>query len=118
MTTTSNVYEIFNDFLAFRDPTQIMGLATNLELFASASLSDGKVYIGENAPEAFREAMRRHADAKKSSVKLGAIKSKVGNDITAIFISEIKGKKDSKSSAFTISMRSEQLIGFMEFPSA
>ncbi len=116
--TTSNVYEIFNDFLAFRDPTQIMGLATHLELFASASLSDGKVYIGENAPEAFRETMRRHANAKKSSIKLGSITAKVGNDVTAIFISEVKGKKDSQSSAFTISMRGDDLVGFMEFPSA
>jgi len=95
-----------------------MGLATHLELFASASLSDGKVYIGENAPEAFRETMRRHANAKKSSIKLGSITAKVGNDVTAIFISEVKGKKDSQSSAFTISMRGDDLVGFMEFPSA
>ena len=118
MTTTSNVYEIFNDFLAFRDPTQIMDLATHLELFASATLSDGKVYIGEHAPGSFREAMARHAKAKKSAIKLGEIKSKVGNDITAIFISEFKGTKHSHLSAFTISMRGDQLVGFMEFPSA
>jgi len=116
--TTSNVYEIFNDFLAFKDPTQILDLATHLEVFASPTLSDGKVYTGEAAPEAFREAVRRHAETKKSSIKLGKISSRVGDDSSAIFVSEVKGKRSSKSSAFTISLRGSDMIGFMEMASA
>lgn len=115
--TTSNVYEIFNDFLAFKDPTQILDLATHLEVFSSPSLSDGKVYTGDKAPEAFREAVRRHVDAKKSSLKLGKT-SRVGDDQSAIFISEVKGKKNSKSSAISISLRGSEMIGFVEAASA
>ena len=115
--TTSSIFEIFNDFLVFKDPAQILSVATHLELFASTTFSDGKVHIGEKAPEAFREAMNRHADAKESSVKFGSILSKIGNDITAIFITEIEGKRNSRSSAFAISLRGKELVGFVEFPS-
>jgi len=118
VTTTSNVYEIFNDFLAFKDPTQIMNLATHLEVFASPTLSDGKVYIGDKAPQAFREAIQRHVDSKKSTVKLGKIAARVGNDDSAIFVSEVKGKGKGKSSAISISLRGADMIGFMEIASA
>ncbi|WP_427454399.1 hypothetical protein [Litorimonas sp. WD9-15] len=118
MMTTSNVYEIFNDFLAFKDPTQVLDLATHLEVFGSATLSDGKVYTGEAAPEAFREAIRRHAETKKSSVKLGKISSRVGDDTAAIFVTEVKGKRTSQSSAFSITLRGSDMIGFVETVSA
>lgn len=115
--TTSNVYEIFNDFLAFKDPTQILNLATHLEVFSSPALSDGKIYTGGSAPEAFREAINRHKDAKKSTFKLGKTE-RIGDDTSAIFVSEVKGKKASKSSAFSIALRGKDLIAFIEVPSA
>jgi len=118
VTTTSNVYEIFNDFLAFKDPTQIMNLATHLEVFCSPTLSDGKIHTGDKAPAALREAIQRHVDSKKSTVKLGKITARVGTDASAIFVSEVKGKGKAKTSAITISLRGEDMIGFMETVSA
>lgn len=115
--TTSNAYEILNDFLAFKDPTQILNLATHLEIFSSPTFGDGKVYTGEQAPEAFREAIKRHKDAKKSTIKLGKTE-RIGNDSAAIFVSEVKGKRSAQMSTFTIILRGDEMIGFMETPSS
>lgn len=115
--TTSAIYEILNDFLAFKDPTQILNLATHLEVFSSPTFGDGKIYTGQHAPEAFREAIKRHADAKKSTIKLGKT-DRVGNDSAAVFVSEVKGKRGTQSSSLTIILRGPDMIGFLEMPSA
>ena len=111
--TTSSIFEIYNDFLAFKDPTQMLSLATHLEVFSSPSLSDGKVYTGSDAPEAFRDAIRRHAKAKKSTIKIGKTE-RVGDDTASIFVSEISNKRDSKACAISINLRGDSLIAFVE----
>ena len=58
-------FEIFNHFLATREVEQMLALTDCVEVFGSASLGDGRTYVGSQAPMKMREAIQLAASANK-----------------------------------------------------
>jgi len=116
--STASAYEVFNDFLMFRDPTHIIQLGTHLEVFSSSSLSDGKIYLGEEAPGAFRDAITNYSKSLLSSLKHDEILTVLDRDDSAIYVTKVKGKLRANVSSLVITSRLGLITGFMERKSA
>ena len=116
--STANAYEVFNDFLMFRDPTHVIQLGTHLEVFSSSSISDGKIYLGEEAPIAFRKAISNYAKSLLSSLKHDGILTVMDSGDSAIFVTKTKGKLRANVSSLVITSRLGLVTGFMERKSA
>ena len=85
---TSDLFEIFNHCASQTDPAQILGLADNLEVFCSDSFSDGKIYYGEDAPEAFRSAFKELCES--AGIFTLRVKHKTGGANSAVFVTDLR----------------------------
>ena len=109
---SQDVFEIFNHFLKTKDSDQILSIANDVEVFGSTSFADGRSYIGESAPERFRETIAVLTNAKTSaSLK---VKHVILNDDNSVFFLNVsKGRKVS-GSVLNIALKDGQLKCFHE----
>lgn len=93
---SQNIFETFNHFLETGDETELLQMADNIEVFGSETFSDGRTYIGEYAPDRFRQTV---ATLKNSKSKVGLkIKHAILNDDHAIFfLNVLRGRKATGS---------------------
>ncbi|NNE58706.1 MAG: hypothetical protein HKN36_11415 [Hellea sp.] len=89
---SQNIFEIFNHFLETRDPSQLMELANDVEVFGSATFGDGRVYIGEKAPEKFRETISL-TRVSKPNISVQIKHALVEGNHGIFFLNILKGRK-------------------------
>ena len=109
---TQNVFEIFNHFLEIRDPDQILSIADDIEVFGSATFSDGRSYIGEAAPERFRESIALLKNSK-ASVSL-KVKHVIMSEEHAIFFLNVSKGRKATGSVLDIVIKDGKLKCFHE----
>lgn len=83
--------------------------AESVEIFGSVSIADGKVYVGENAPEKFREFIRK----SKGGGRINLRHADVGTSYGA-FVYEISSSFSKQSRMLVIGTRDGRLSTFCE----
>lgn len=109
---TQTIFEIFNHFVKSRDPSQLLALADDVEVFGSTTFGDGRTYIGETAPAKFRETISI-AKVAKPEISLD-IKHAVVNDEHALFFMNISRGKKRTGSALDVVIKNGKLKCFHE----
>lgn len=109
---SQNIFEIFNHFVTSRDPMQLLAMADEVEVFGSETFGDGKTYIGERAPEKFRETISV-AKVSKPEIKLD-VKHAVVNGEHGLFFLEIAQGRKTVTSALDVVLRDGKLKCFHE----
>jgi hypothetical protein len=105
--------EILNHTLVMKDSTQLLGLSNNIECFSSATMGMNKLYLGLEAPAAFRSGATKLTKAKGSEKGL-SISSKTGSNTNAIFVATHQQDGKKKLSAFAVGLKGDSLIYFVE----
>jgi len=109
---SQNVFEIFNHFLETKDAVQLLTLSDNLEVFGSATFSDGRTYIGQSAPEKFREFVTL---TQRTKQKMNAqVKHALTDDDRGVFFLNISKGKKTSGSALQVVIADGQLKCFHE----
>ena len=92
-----NLFEIFNHFVTSRDPSQLLSMADDVEVFGSSTFGDGKTYIGDRAPDKFRETISV-AKVSKPLIKLDVTHAEMNGEHGLFFLEIEKGRKKLTSS--------------------
>ncbi len=109
---TKAIFEAFNHFLATGDSGEILSVSDNLEVFTSATFSDGQTRIGSEAPEKFREMIFQITRSHKPvSVKL---EHATIQDDNAIFFMNVNQGRKTTGSALNLLISDGQLKCFHE----
>jgi len=109
---TSDLFEIFNHCASQKDPAQVLELSNNLEVFSSDSFSDGKIYYGEEAPEAFRDAFK--ALCENAGVFTMRVKHKTGGDDSAVFVTDLRNGGSLSTSALQFGIVDKNWVSLVQ----
>ena len=110
--SAKNFFEVFNHFLASQDPNQILGYSNDLEVFGSATLADGRVYVGNKAPRKFRdmiEALKTNKPSVTVKVRHAVIEQNNG-----VFVLDMKSGGKTTTSTLNVLMSGQKLKCFHE----
>ena len=113
---SKDVFELFNHFFATGDTTQILPMSDSLEVFSSATFSDGQTKIGSDAPQRFRDMILEITRSNKQ-VNLDLEYATIEDNSALIFMNVSKGRKTS-GSALNILISDGQLKCFHEAAAA
>jgi len=93
---SNSIFEIFNHFVETRDPSQMLSLADNVEIFSSSTFGDGRTYIGEQAPAKFRDTISI-AKVRRPKIYIDVKHAVISEEYSKFFLEISKGKKSSGS---------------------
>ena len=113
MITTDAVMEIFNHAIVTKDITQILDLSDKIECFKSVTIGNGKLYVGSEAPSAFRAGAKKLHDAKDPTASM-KITTKSGNNTNAVFVATLLVGSKKKETTFAIGLKGNSLVYFVE----
>lgn len=113
MITTDTVMEILNHAIVKKDITQVLGLSDNIECFKSVTIGDGKLYVGSEAPSAFRTAAKKLQAANDPSAGM-RITTKSGNNTNAVFVASLLVGSKKKETTFAVGLKGDSLVYFVE----
>jgi hypothetical protein len=105
--------EILNHSIVTKDITQLLDLSDNIECFKSVTIGNGKLYIGSEAPSAFRSGAKKLHDVKDPSAGM-EITNKSGNNTNAVFVASLLVDKKKKETTFAIGLKGNSLVYFVE----
>lgn len=108
----SDLFEIFNHCASQKDPAQVLALADNIEVFCSDSISDGKVYYGEDAPEAFRSAFKALCD--NAGVFTLRVKHKTGGANSSVFVTDLRNGGALSTSVLQFGIEKKKWTTFIQ----
>jgi len=108
----SDFFGIFNHFIISKDPTQLLGMCNNLEIFSSKILGDGEVNVGEKAPVTFRAAVNAYAKSK-NKIKLDVIALSETQSSGVIGVNLVSGRSKT-TVVFSVLLQGNQLIAFVD----
>lgn len=109
---TSDLFEIFNHCASQKDPAQILELSNDIQIFCSDSFSDGKVYYGEDAPEAFRSAFKELCEGK--GVFTMRVKHKTGSANSAAFVADLRSGGALMTSVLQFGIEKKKWVTFIQ----
>lgn len=109
---TSDLFEVFNHCASQKDPAQVLGLADHIEVFCSDSFSDGKIYYGEDAPKAFREAFKELCES--AGVFTMRVKHKTGTDAAATFVTDLRIGGALSTSVLQFGIEKKKWVTFVQ----
>ena len=109
---TNELFEVFNHCASQKDPAQILEIADGLEVFSSDSFSDGKIYYGEDAPEAFRSAFRSLCE--NPGVFTMRVKHRAGEGKSAVFVTDLRNGGALSTSAIQFTIKKDKWVGFIQ----
>lgn len=109
---TSELFEIFNHCASQKDSAQVLELADNLEVFSSDSFSDGKIYYGEDAPEAFRTAFKELCS--NPGVFTMRVKHKTGTAKGAVFVTDLRNGGSLSTSVLQFTLEKDKWVSFVQ----
>jgi len=109
---TSDLFEIFNHCASQKDPAQVLALSNDMEVFCSDSFSDGKIYYGEDAPEAFRAAFKELCDS--AGVFTLRVKHKTGAAKSAVFVTDLRNGGALSTSVLQFGMIKDKWVTFIQ----
>lgn len=109
---SNECFEIFNHFLATGDSAQMLSLAGSVEVFGSSSLSDGRTYIGQQAPAKLREAIQRAA-VRRSNVSVGIRHAQFADDHANVVL-EIKDDRGARYTLLSLATKNGSMTTFHE----
>lgn len=84
----SQLFEIFNHTMTTRDPAQILDLATDLQVYSSELVGNGRIFYGNEAPQAFRKNMRKFI-TKAGDIRF-EVKQSAGDGNGVVIVTDIK----------------------------
>lgn len=109
---TTELFEIFNHCATEKDPAQILEISNDLEIFSSDSFSDGKIYYGEDAPEAFRNAFKDLcAQAEKFSLR---VKHRTGSAKSAAYVTDQRNGGKLSTSILQFQINKDNWVSFVQ----
>ena len=109
---TSDLFEIFNHCASQKDPAQILALANDIQVFCSDSFSDGKIYYGEDAPEAFRSSFRELCDS--AGVFTLRVKHKSGGANSAVYVTDLRNGGALSTSVLHFGLDKKKWVTFIQ----
>ncbi|NNE58938.1 MAG: hypothetical protein HKN36_12595 [Hellea sp.] len=109
---TTEIFEIFNHCASQKDPAQMLELSNDLELFTSDSFSDGKIYYGEDAPEAFRNSFRELCESP--GVFTMRVKHKTGGTSAATYVCDLRNGGALSTSLIQFTIVKKKLAAFIQ----
>ena len=102
-------FELFNHFLTTGDAEQMLQAAETVEIFGSAGLAGGKIYVGENAPDRFREFIKK----SKGGSRIDLRHTDVGSSYGA-FVYDLSSGFSKQARMLVIGTREGKLSTFCE----
>jgi hypothetical protein len=105
--------EILNHSIVTKEITQLLGLSDKIECFKSDTIGNGKLYVGSEAPSAFRSGTKKLHDAKDPSAGM-KITTKSGDNTNAVFVSTLLVGYKKKETTFAVGLKNNNLIYFVE----
>jgi len=109
---STEFFAILNHFVVSKDPTQLLGMSNDIEVFSSKTLGNGQLTIGADAPIAFRDAVNAYAKSKKV-VKLDVV-SLSETDAGGIIGVNVVSGRSKYVAAFSIMLKKKQITAFVE----
>ncbi len=109
---TTELFEIFNHCASEKDPAQILELCNHLEIFCSDSFSDGKIYYGEDAPEAFRSSFKDLCG--QPGVFSMRVKHKTGTAKSSAYIADLRNGGSLTTSVLQFQMTKDNWVSFIQ----
>ena len=109
---TSELFEIFNHCASQKDRAQILALSNDIQVFCSDSFSDGKIYYGEDAPEAFRSAFRELCD--NAGVFTLRVKHKTGGANSAVYVTDLRNGGALSTSVLHFGLEKKKWVTFIQ----
>ncbi len=109
---TSDLFEIFNHCASQKDPAQVLDLSSDIQIFCSDSFSDGKIYYGEDAPEAFRAAFKELCES--AGVFTMRVKHKTGSATSAAFVTDLRSGGALSTSVLQFGIEKKKWVTFIQ----
>ena len=109
---SQKIFEMFNHFLKTGDETELLPMADNVEVFGSATFSDGRTHIGKTAPERFRETIAL-VKASKTIISM-KVKHVILSDHHSIFFLDISKGQTATGSVLDVVFKDGKLKCFHE----